>query len=510
MHERRRSPVEAWARFRLQVIGSLLAAPPGYGELSGAVVELARREWRHPTTGHSLTLARSTIERWYYAARDAEDPLGALRSRPRRDAGSTRRISGALEARILAQHRDYPHWSYRLHYDNLAALLKEEPELGEEISYSTLRRFMKSRGLLRVRRRRARDRDAERASAESRFESREVRSYEVEHVGALWHLDFHHGSIPVLDARGQWRKPIALGVIDDHSRHLAHLQWYFGEGAEELVHGVSQAIQKCGLPRAILSDNGAAMSSAEFREGLERLGVRHETTVAYSPHQNGKQEVFWATLEGRLVTMLDRVEDLTLEFLERATLAWLECDYHRTRHEEIRATPLERFTSSPSVLRQSPSSLDLRRAFRMEVSRRQRRSDGTVSIDGKRFEVPSRFRHFDTIHVRYARWRLDLVDMVDPRTGSILAPLYPLDRARNADGRRRVIEPREDEKRAEEEVRARASVNDPRSLPPFLRRLLANAELGGRPALYIPHEQESARDEDRESESDENMKEKEA
>ena len=229
---------------------------------------------------------------------------------------------------------------------------------------------------------------------------------------------------------------------------------------------------------------------------------------------NGKQEVFWATLEGRLVTMLDRVEDLTLEFLDRATLAWLECGYHRTRHEETGATPLERFTSSPSVLRPSPSSLELRRAFRMEVSRRQRRSDGTVSIDGKRFEVLSRFRHFDTIHLRYARWRLDLVDMIDERTGALLAALYPLDRAQNADGRRRVIE-REGEKSAADEARARATVHEPGSLPPLLRRLIAEADLIGRPALYIPHDREattgsSESDSCRDNDDDDTSKEKRA
>jgi hypothetical protein len=42
-----------------------------------------------------------------------------------------------------------------------------------------------------------------------------VRSYEVEHVGALWHLDFHHGSRRVLTHAGQWIKPLALCVMDD-------------------------------------------------------------------------------------------------------------------------------------------------------------------------------------------------------------------------------------------------------------------------------------------------------
>ena len=53
-----------------------------------------------------------------------------------------------------------------------------------------------------------------------------------------------------------------------------------------------------------------------------------------------------------------------------------------------------------------------------------------------RFEVPARFRHFRDVSVRYARWDLGRVDLVDPRNGTVLAPLYPLDRTANADGRR--------------------------------------------------------------------------
>jgi hypothetical protein len=41
------------------------------------------------------------------------------------------------------------------------------------------------------------------------------------------------------------------------------------------------------MPRAGLSDNGAANLAAENTEGLARLGVLHETTLAYSPYQKG-------------------------------------------------------------------------------------------------------------------------------------------------------------------------------------------------------------------------------
>jgi hypothetical protein len=69
-------------------------------------------------------------------------------------------------------------------------------------------------------------------------ETREIRSYETQHVNALWHLDFHHGSLRVLIDKGRWVYPLMLGIIDDHSRLCCHAQWYLAEGAEELCHGL--------------------------------------------------------------------------------------------------------------------------------------------------------------------------------------------------------------------------------------------------------------------------------
>ena len=73
-------------------------------------------------------------------------------------------------------------------------------------------------------------------AARDRLERLEVRSFEVEHVSALWHLDFHHASRKVLTRAGTWVKPMLLGVIDDRSRLVCHLQWYLDETAQSLVH----------------------------------------------------------------------------------------------------------------------------------------------------------------------------------------------------------------------------------------------------------------------------------
>ena len=93
------------------------------------------------------------------------------------------------------------------------------------------------------------------------------------------------------------------------------------------------------------------------------------------------------------------------------------------------------------MLRDSPSSESLRNTFRLETKRSQRQSDGTISVEGVRFEIPARYRHFREVTVRYARWDLGRVDLVDAQSGIILAPIYPLDKTANADGRRAAIEP---------------------------------------------------------------------
>jgi transposase InsO family protein len=476
-----RSISTAWAHFRFSVVGSLLSAPPARGELQAAIAALAEKQWIHPTTEQPVQFSAVTIERWYYLARRENDnPVDVLRRSVRKDAGRSA-LADCWAEQLQAQYRQHPYWSYQLHYDNLKALVKAHPDWETLGSYSTIRRYMKAHDMVRKREQRKNQRPGEVLAARRR-ESRAIRSYEAEYVGSLWHLDFHHGSLKVRTPRGPWQRPIALGILDDHSRLCCHLQWYLSETAEDLVHGLSQAIQKRGLPRALMTDNGPAMVADEVTQGLLRLSIVHEKTLPYSPYQNGKQEAFWVPLEGRLMKMLEG-QQLTLEFLNQATQAWTEIEYNRASHREISAAPIERWKDAPSVLRSSPSSNELRDAFRIETERKQRRSDGTILLEGVRFEIPTRFRHFRQLVVRYARWDLSRVDLVDPKSGIILAPIFPLDRTANADGRRGVLEPESnsasDDTSADDESLFRP-------LPPLLKRILDEYEAGGSPPNYLP------------------------
>ncbi|MHC4064165.1 MAG: hypothetical protein ACYSUI_06635 [Planctomycetota bacterium] len=163
---------------------------------------------------------------------------------------------------------------------------------------------------------------------------------------------------------------------------------------------------------------------------------------------NGKQEALWAPVEGRLLAMLDGVETLTLGLLNEATCAWMEGEYNRTVHAETRRKPVDRYV------------------------------DGTVSLEGIRFEIPNRFRHLGTLTVRYARWNLGSVHLVDPRTDTVLAPIYPIDKARNADGQRRVLEP---------DVLAAAPPGTPTGeMAPLLRKLMTEYAATGISPGYLP------------------------
>lgn len=469
---------ERWAHLRFSIVGGLLASPAERGELRRELLRLAAKPWRHPTTGRPVRFGLSTIERWYYAALNVSHPVRALERKLREDSGECRALTDKLAAVLRAQYVEHPSWSYKLHLDNLAARVSFETTLGTLPSYATLRRYMLAHNLLRQPRKRGRH-ERSQASGEA-HERREVRSYESPYVNGLWHLDFHQGSLGVLMPKAGWMRPQLLAILDDCSRLVCHAQWYLDETAESLIHGLVQAFLKRGLPRSLMSDNGSAMTAAETTQGLRRLSIAHVTTLPYSPHQNGKQEAFWGSVEGRLMAMLEGQRELTLALLNEATQAWIEMEYQREIHSETGQAPLVRWLAGPSVGRETPSLDELRLALTAATTRTQRTSDGTISLAGVRFEVPSRFRHLRKLHVRFASWDLSHIWLLDERTGTVLARLYPLDKARNADAVRRPLDP----------APATQAPAEGSGIAPLLRKLMAEYAATGLPPAYIPKEDE--------------------
>jgi len=76
-----------------------------------------------------------------------------------------------------------------------------------------------------------------------------------------------------------------------------------------------------------------------------------------------------------------------------------------------------------------------------------------------------------------ARWDLSSVDLVDERRGTFLCSLLPIDKRRNADGRRRTVEP----------ASSADTPVQPSGTAPLLRKLMADYAATGLPPAYLPH-----------------------
>jgi len=83
------------------------------------------------------------------------------------------------------------------------------------------------------------------------------------------------------------------------------------------------------------------------------------------------------------------------------------------------------------------------------------------------------------VHLRYARWDLSAIDLIDARRGSVLCAVYPQDKSANASARRRAVT-----------ALAHYTAPPQTGMAPLLRRLMAEYAATGLPPAYLPTDQD--------------------
>ena len=78
MSSKTQSHVNKWALFRFSVVGGLIARSPAKGKLRNELEKLASQAYMHPVHNRLTVFHFSTIECWYYKAKNAQDPIIAL------------------------------------------------------------------------------------------------------------------------------------------------------------------------------------------------------------------------------------------------------------------------------------------------------------------------------------------------------------------------------------------------------------------------------------------------
>jgi len=290
MHDLKpRNRREEVALFRAEIIGALLRCDLDHGELKERLRILSQKRFRPPRSTCTRTFSVPTLERWYYAYK--KDGLSALEPRRRSDRGHAHRISNELRELLLDIRRAHPTASSELIRDTLITDGRLNPHT---LSVSTLRRLYRQEGLKR------------RARGKKHPDGRQRLRWQAAHPMALWHADVCHG--PTLMIEGQ-KKPLRIhAIMDDASRHVVALEARHTEREEDMIHILTGALRRFGMPDALYLDNGPLYVGEALSTACARLEMGLIHAKPYDPQARGKMERFFRTLRGRC---LDHLTDCT-------------------------------------------------------------------------------------------------------------------------------------------------------------------------------------------------------
>jgi transposase InsO family protein/transposase-like protein len=122
----------------------------------------------------------------------------------------------------------------------------------------------------------------------------QVKSFERASPNDLWQTD-----IMTFMLKGQYRIYL-IGFMDDNSRFIVGWGLYRFQTAANVQEVFRAAIEKHGMPKEVLSDNGRQYHSwrgkSQFTQMLLKLGIRHIRSRPYHPQTCGKIESFWRNL----------------------------------------------------------------------------------------------------------------------------------------------------------------------------------------------------------------------
>ncbi|WP_409524704.1 integrase core domain-containing protein [Nitrincola sp. MINF-07-Sa-05] len=129
-----------------------------------------------------------------------------------------------------------------------------------------------------------------------------------------------------------------LGICEHLSRLAVSLKRLPDKASITLLRCLLEAIEQCGKPQIIRTDNEAVFTSRLFRFGLWMLSIRHQTTEKHCPWQNGRIERFFGTFKTHIKQIL--IEDAVQLDEQLTTFCWW---YNRVRpHQNLEGrTPAE-------------------------------------------------------------------------------------------------------------------------------------------------------------------------
>jgi transposase InsO family protein len=414
-----RTHAEAVAIFRHGVIGSLTQAQMDKGQLGEALKALSQQRFTPPRAKKTRTFSVPTLERWYYAYR--KRTLEGLKPRLRKDKGRAQNLKPEARDLLRNVRREHPFASVPV----ILRTLETQGQLEKgAVSPTTLRRFFVDEGL---------DRIGLRDGGGTKTRLR----WQAERPGALWHGDVCYG--PALKINGKSRPLRIHGLMDDASRYVVALEAHHTEREVDMLGVFVRALRRHGPPDAFYLDNGSTYRGDTLATACARIGITLMHAKPYDPQARGKMERFWRTLREGCLDFLGSLS--SLHDVNVRLFAFLDAHYHKAPHAGLMGqTPSSVFQAGPPRV-DAFDEAKLRESLTVRTRRRVR-SDSTVSIGGKDYELDT--GHLARRVVSLCRCLVDLNEAPWVELEGRRLQLRPVDPIKNS-RRRRNVKPVYDE-----------------------------------------------------------------
>ena len=319
------------------------------------------RKWQIPFS-EKTRLSIGTINRWCRLYKNSNGDLKSLQPKDRCDQGKSRAMDEDTCLSIIALKGQTPALTVPQLIEQMNRQNRVSP--GIVLNNSTVYRFLHQQNLIQAPVKKPVDR----------------RKFEAELPNDLWQSDVMHG--PKVDVNGKMRKTYLIAIIDDHSRLIAHGQFYLSEALRCYLDAFENALAKRGLPRKLYVDNGAAFRSRHLEYISASLAIALIHSKPYQPQGRGKIERFFRTVRGQF---LPGFKAKSLNELNEAFDGWLSHIYHKRKHSSTKQTPIERFAANLQCLRTAPDNLH---DYFRKVARRKVNKDRSITLNGRLFEAP--------------------------------------------------------------------------------------------------------------------------
>ena len=350
------------AVFRFGVISDfVIGAQMSRGEKRRLMRDKSARKWQIPFS-EKTSLSMGTISRWCRLYKDSNGDLKSLKPKDRCDQGKSRAMDEDTCLSLIELKSQMPALTVPQLIEQMNRQNRTSP--GIVLNNSTVYRFLHQQQLIHPQVKKPVDR----------------RKFEAELPNDLWQSDVMHG--PRVNVNGKRRKSYLIAIIDDHSRLIAHGQFYLSEALACYLDAFENALAKRGLPRKLYVDNGAAFRSRQLEYICASLGIALIHSKPYTPQGRGKIERYFKTVRAQFLSCF---KGQTLNELNEAFDRWLNDIYHQRKHSSTKQSPFERFAANLHCLRIAPDNLH---DYFRKVARRKVNKDRSVTLNGQLFEGP--------------------------------------------------------------------------------------------------------------------------